>query len=43
MKCPHCKEDIGNSDEEHDEYDLMQKHLGWCESEVARRIREVRE
>ena len=31
MKCPHCKEDLGNGDE----YDLMKSHKYNCNSEVA--------
>lgn len=35
MKCPHCKDELG----EGDSYDLMDKHLNWCNSKEASKVR----
>ena len=39
MKCPHCKEDIGTIDMEHDAYDLMVSHRWDCNSEIGNKVR----
>lgn len=35
MKCPHCKDEIGNINLEHDEYDLMKSHIFSCTGKVG--------
>lgn len=42
FKCGHCGELIHN-EEELDEYDLLNRHLDNCKSEIAKKIRRMKE
>ena len=39
MKCVHCNEELGNSDE----YDLYKRHIYSCNSRVAKNFRNAKD
>ena len=40
MNCQHCKQDIGKTTFEVDEYDLMTSHRWNCQSKIGNKVRE---